>query len=143
MSRPTTEPNGTATFTIVLDIEPTADVTMALRSSDTTEGTVSPASVVFTAGNWNVPRRVTVTGVDDDHVDGDVVYAILIDPAVTTDGRYRGLDAADVTLRNLDNDPLLLPGGAREFEDALSEIVPDIASAWSWATAKQGRERSQ
>ncbi len=38
----TTESGGTATFTVVLTTQPSADVTLALSSSDTTEGTVSP-----------------------------------------------------------------------------------------------------
>ena len=38
----TTEAGGTATFTVVLNTQPTADVTIALTSSDTTEGTVVP-----------------------------------------------------------------------------------------------------
>ena len=44
----TTEGGGTATFTIVLTSQPTADVTIGLSSSNTAEGTVSPASVTFT-----------------------------------------------------------------------------------------------
>ena len=36
----TTEAGGTATFTVVLRRQPTADVTIGLSSSDTTEGTV-------------------------------------------------------------------------------------------------------
>ena len=36
----TTEAGGTATFTVVLTRQPTADVTIGLSSSDTTEGTV-------------------------------------------------------------------------------------------------------
>ena len=61
----TTEAGGTATFTVVLNTQPTADVTIALSSSDTTEGTVGPASLTFTTANWNVAQTVTVTGVDD------------------------------------------------------------------------------
>ena len=34
----TTEAGGTATFTIVLNTQPTADVTIGLSSSDTTRG---------------------------------------------------------------------------------------------------------
>ena len=73
----TTEAGGTATFTVVLNTQPTADVTIALSSSDTTEGTVSPASLTFTTANWNVAQTVTVTGVDDAVVDGDVAYTIV------------------------------------------------------------------
>ena len=56
---------------MVLNTQPTADVTIALSSSDTTEGTVGPASLTFTTANWNVAQTVTVTGVDDAVVDGD------------------------------------------------------------------------
>jgi len=39
----TTEPGGVATFTVQLTSQPSAGVTVGLASSDTTEGTVSPA----------------------------------------------------------------------------------------------------
>ena len=52
-------------------------MTIALSSSDTTEGTVSPASLTFTTANWNVAQTVTVTGVDDALVDGNVAYTIV------------------------------------------------------------------
>src|SRR5205085_1535082 len=67
---------GTATFTVVLSSQPTANVTIALSSSNTAEGTVSPASLVFTPANWNVAQTVTVTGVDDQVVDGPITYTI-------------------------------------------------------------------
>src|SRR5213079_2317905 len=61
----TTEAGGTATFTVVLNSQPTANVTIAVSSSDAAEGSVSPTTLTFTAGNWNVAQTVTVTGVDD------------------------------------------------------------------------------
>src|SRR5207249_6779117 len=73
----TTEAGGTATFTVVLTSQPTANVTIGLTSSNTGEGTVSPASLIFTAANWNVAQTVTVTGVDDSVVDGNVAYTIV------------------------------------------------------------------
>ena len=69
---------------MVLNTQPTADVTIALSSSDTTEGTVGPASLTFTTANWNVAQTVTVTGVDDAVVDGDVAYTIVTAAAVST-----------------------------------------------------------
>src|SRR5205814_938652 len=62
----TTEAGGTATFTVVLNAQPTADVTIGLSSSNPSEGTPSPASLTFTPANWNTPQTVTVTGVNDD-----------------------------------------------------------------------------
>src|SRR5439155_13557000 len=61
----TTEAGGTDTFTIHLNTQPAANVTIGLSSSDLTEGTVSPSSVIFTPSNWNTDQVVTVTGVDD------------------------------------------------------------------------------
>ena len=67
----TTEAGGTATFTVVLNTQPTADVTIALSSSNTDGRHGRPASLTFTTANWNVAQTVTVTGVDDAVVDGN------------------------------------------------------------------------
>ena len=77
---------------------------MALSSSDTTEGTVSPASLTFTTANWNVPQTVTVTGVNDRLDDGNVAYTIVTAPATSTDATYNGVDASDVAVTNTDDD---------------------------------------
>nr|MCU0756942.1 hypothetical protein [Xanthomonadales bacterium] len=102
----TTEVGGTATFIVVLNSQPTADVTIGLSSSDTTEGTVSPSSLTFTAANWNTARTVTVTGVDDLIVDGNVAYTIVTAAATSADPAYAGVNAADVGVTNTDNDDL-------------------------------------
>ena len=102
-----TEANGankTATFTVVLTSQPTAGIAIALSSSDSTAGTVSPSSLVFTAGNWNVAQTVTVTGVNDDLADGTQNFTILTAAAVSTDPAYHGLDPTDVTASCLDDD---------------------------------------
>jgi len=100
----TTEDGGTDTFTVALNTEPTANVTIGLSSNDTTEGTVSPTSLTFTAGDWDTPQTVTVTGVDDSIEDGDVGYTIVLDRASSADLDYNGLDPADVSVVNQDND---------------------------------------
>jgi hypothetical protein len=100
----TTEAGGTATFTVVLNSQPTANVTIGLTSSDTTEGVSAPASLTFTAANWNTPQTVTVTGVDDATVDGDVAYTIVNAAAVSADTSYNGLNPAEVSVTNTDND---------------------------------------
>jgi len=100
----TTEGGGTDTFNVVLDSEPAADVTIDLSSSDLSEGTVSPASLIFIAEDWDLPQQVIVTGVDDAIVDGNIPYTIVTAPAVSADPDYNGLDAADVSATNLDDD---------------------------------------
>jgi len=100
-----TKENGqTATFTIVLQSKPTAAVKIGLSSSRPTEGTVSPASISFSLTNWNAPQVVTVTGVDDKIQDGDQLYTIVTGAASSTDPKYNGMDAADVSVTNVDDD---------------------------------------
>src|SRR5688500_14037519 len=81
---------------------------MALISSDTTEGTVAPASLTFTTANWNVAQTVTVTGVNDTIVDGPIAYTIVTAAATSTDTAYSGVNPSDVSVTNTDNDA---PGG--------------------------------
>ena len=97
-----TEAGGTATFTVVLQTQPTADVTVDVSSSDLTEGTVAPAVLTFTPATWNTAQRVTVTGAADAVRDGDVAFVVVVAPAISSDGRYAGLDPADVSVTNLE-----------------------------------------
>ncbi|HEX8780607.1 MAG TPA: hypothetical protein VF728_05510, partial [Nocardioides sp.] len=98
----TTEAGGTATFALTLASEPVADVVVTLSSDDPTEGTVSPATVTFTAADWNVARTVTLTGVNDFVDEGDVAYAVQV-AAASPDPKYQGL-AASVAATNTDDD---------------------------------------
>lgn len=100
----TTEAGGTASFTVVLNAPPTADVTIPVATSDASEGTASVSSLTFTPFNWNTPQTITVTGVDDAAYDQDVAYTILLGTAASGDARYQGLNPADVSAVNRDND---------------------------------------
>ena len=99
----TTEAGGTATLSVVLQEAPTQDVQVALSSTDTTEGTVSPATLTFTPANWNVAQTATVAGVDDPMVDGDIAYQIQFSVS-SSDVAYNGLVVAPVDATNTDND---------------------------------------
>ena len=100
----TTEAGGQATFTVVLDSEPTASVSIGVSSSDTTEGTVSTTTLMFTSTTWDAAQTVTVTGVDDSVDDGDQTYTIELAAAVSTDPNYSGEDPTDVSVSNTDDD---------------------------------------
>ncbi len=100
----TTEDGGEDRFTVVLDTQPTAEVTINVRSSDTSEGTVNTSSLIFSATNWNMPQVVIATGVNDAVVDGDQVFTVILDPASSTDNVYNGLDPIDPMYTNLDDD---------------------------------------
>lgn len=100
----TNEGGGTATFTVRLNSEPTANVTIGVSSSDTTEGTLSPATLSFTTANWNSNQTVTVTGVDDALQDGPQIYSIVLAAASSSDSNYNGLNPNDVSVTNIDDD---------------------------------------
>ena len=100
----TSESGAIATFTIQLNSQPTANVTVPLSSNDTTEGTVSQSQIVFTATNWNQPVTITVAGVDDTILDGNIGYTVAIAAATSTDPLYNGINPADFSITNLDNE---------------------------------------
>jgi VCBS repeat-containing protein len=99
----TTEAGGTAQFSVSLAVPPVADVTIAFLSSDETEGLLSVASITFTSANWNTPQFVTITGVDDAFVDGNVAYSIIT-TATSTDANFNGVSVVDLSVVNNDND---------------------------------------
>ncbi len=102
----TTEAGGTAQFTVTVNgyPMPTGDVTIALSSSDTSEGVISPANLTFTPVDWNVPQTVTLTGVDDGVVDGAQPYSINLSATTSTDANYDGLTSGKVGAINIDNE---------------------------------------
>ena len=99
----TTETGDTAEFTVVLDTQPLADVTIAISSSDETEGTVNTDSLTFTSENWDEPQTITITGVDDDEADGDIEYTIELAAAESEDNNYNGIDPDDLDIFNSDD----------------------------------------
>ena len=103
----TSEEGGTVFFTVNLVSQPTANVVISVSSSDATEGIISPSSLIFTSSDWNISKTVNVTGIDDDVVDGDVVYSVLLGVASSDDVRYNGLDPKDVLVINIDNDAII------------------------------------
>ena len=99
-----TEAGSSTTFTIVLTSQPTGDVTMPLAASNPAEAAVSPASLTFTATNWNIAQAVTVTGVDDAVDDGDVGSSVTIGPTTSSDANYNGLSPSAVAVTTTDDD---------------------------------------
>jgi hypothetical protein len=116
----TTETGGSAEFTVVLDSAPLLPVTVALASSDTTEGTLSTTSLTFTLLDWNIAQNITMTGVDDAFDDGDAAYTIITAAAVSLDPLYSGLNAADVAVTNADDEapgPVITLSGSSGLEN--------------------------
>ena len=100
----TNEASGSASFTVVLTAAPTANVNIPVSSNDPSEGEVSTSLLSFTPSNWYQAQTVTITGVDDGDIDGDIGYAIELAPASSSDATYHNWDADDVSVTNIDGD---------------------------------------
>jgi hypothetical protein len=98
------ENGATASFTVRLDAAPTANVTLALASTDASEAKISKTSLTFTPADWATPQTVVVTGINDSIVDGTVACMIITRAAVSADANYSGLDPVDINVLNADNE---------------------------------------
>jgi hypothetical protein len=90
----TTGAGGTATFTVRLLSEPSADVTLPVSSSDSHIGTVDKSSLTFTNADWFMDQTVTITSITS----SGLTYSIVLGAATSTDTDYNGLDAPDVSV---------------------------------------------
>jgi len=98
----TNEGGGFASFNVVLAVVPSAEVVVLISSDNLDEGTVSASRLTFTPSDWATPQTVTVTGVNDDLVDGPQSYVVNLISS-SGDSDYDGLSSS-VSLTNLDND---------------------------------------
>ena len=78
---PITEGGAATSFSAVLDAMPSGNVVLALMSSDTGEAMVSAGALTFSPSNWNVPKVVQVSPVDDNLPDGQQPYMVLVSVA--------------------------------------------------------------
>ena len=62
-----TEGGATATYDVVLESEPTADVTITPAGGAQLQ---TPAALLFTSANWDTAQTVTVTATDDAVAEG-------------------------------------------------------------------------
>ena len=98
------ESGTTDTFTVVLDAQPASDVVITVVSSDTGEVTVN-SPLTFTPANWDTAQTVTVTGADDDLVDGTIssTITLAVDDA-NTDDSFDAVADQTVSASNTDDD---------------------------------------
>ena len=100
------ESGSSTSVDVSLPSEPGYPVTVEITSSNTAEGKVWPALLVFDATNWETPQAVYVAGQDDNEIDGDQVFAIemvMRSDDERVDGNTWSLD-----VKNADDDVLRL-----------------------------------
>ena len=115
---------GTASYQVALDSAPRYSVTVSVTpaaDSDPDLG-ATPARLTFTTSNWNTGQTVAVSAADDqDGTDGTATFRHT---ATSTDPEYSGIEIADVT--------------AAENDDEYAHFIPFFPSA---STAVQGFAR--
>lgn len=84
----TNEFGGNDGFNVVLGFAPTQNVVLNIVNGDPSEGIVAPTTLTFTPADWDVPQAVTVSGVDDGIVDGDVSYTIDVSVDAASDENF-------------------------------------------------------
>ena len=90
------------TYTVVLDSQPSADVTVTVAGHSGTDVTPNPTTLTFTSTTWATAQTVTVTAGDDADATNDTVS--LTHSATSTDSDYDGITIAGVTVTVADND---------------------------------------
>jgi hypothetical protein len=106
------EDGSTAKVRFALLSAPSGNVVIPISLSDTGEATLNGVtSITITPANWNQPQNneVTITGVDDDFADGDILYSLVTGNPTSSDGTYDALTASDIadpSLTNIDDDSI-------------------------------------
>ena len=93
---------GSGTYTIVLDSQPTADVTVTINDPSNTDVTAEPASLTFSSTDWNTPKTVTVNAAQD--ADAEDETATVTHTVTSTDSSYSGASANSVAVSVTDDE---------------------------------------
>ena len=90
-----------SSYTIGLASEPSGEVAVAVTVPGSTDVSVAPAAVTFTAIDWQTPRRITVSAAEDDDILADAPVR-LAHAAKGAD--YDGTTGDSVTVTVVEND---------------------------------------
>ena len=116
-----------ASYTVVLDSQPTASVTVTVVVPSGTEVTPTPNPLTFTMSNWQTGQTVTVTAAADEDTANDTVS--LTHSATSNDTHYSGITIAGVTVTVVDNDDTAagICGRTEEVRDALVALISGVS----------------
>ena len=152
------EEGGSGTYTVKLDTQPTASVTVTIAGHASTDislsgGTLTDDTLTFTASNWDTAQTVTVTAGADNDAASDA--AVTLTHTVTGTGEYAEVTAGSVTVTIVEKDASVLSvrdaeaaedGGNVVFTVSVSaasggEVTVDYAT--SDVTATQGQDYTE
>lgn len=104
-----TEAGGTDTYTVVLNMVPTANVliTVTPGSQVRVNGSTSPIVLTFTNLDWSTPQSVTVGAVNDAVASGSIHNSTISHSSASGDPGYNGIGVAGITVHISDNEFVL------------------------------------
>ena len=125
------------TYTVVLNSQPTADVTITIGGQSGTDVTAAPSPMTFTAVNWAMAQTVTVTAGDDANLANETVS--LTHAAESADSDYDSVTIADVTVTVEDNDTaqvmgLMIEPGNAQLVAQWTEVADATGYQLQWKT---------
>ena len=126
-----TIPEGNSdTYTVVLQLQPTEDVTVAVTVPSGSDASVNPASLTFTEDNWKTSQTVTVTTqADTDDADDTVALS-----HAASGGNYQGVTAENVTVTiaevdvSTNNRPVFTSGDIFDKKENETEVGTMVAT---------------
>ena len=113
----------TETYTVVLDFQPAADVTVTPSVTANRGLTLDPPSLTFTTSDWETPQEVTVTAVEDANRANEEA-TITHTAAESGSGMAYDLAASaidDISVTVNDNDVISLSATSLPIAEGLSE----------------------
>ena len=124
------EAGGTSTFTVALAAQPLRSVTIEVTAAGADLMAVAPTSLEFTVDNWEIPRTVTVTGVNNERVDSNRATTVTVAVDDGTDTGYSDVDPVSVAV-TVTNDDVLAGQIAIPpvFVSASAGLLVELASA--------------
>ena len=123
-----TEQNTTGdTYTVVLNSQPTANVTVTVAGHAGTDVTPTPTTLTFTSTTWATTQTVTVTAGNDTNTANETVS--LTHSAESTDTDYGGITIAGVTVTVTDVDSEV--PGVPGVPTVTSASVTSVMAAWT------------
>ena len=114
------DPTG-GSYTVGLNTQPTAVVTVTVAGHAGTDVTPDPTTLTFTTSDWDTARTVTVTaGNDADTTDDSVT---LTHSAASTDNDYSGIAIDEVAVTVSDNDTAVAAGICERTKKVRDELL--------------------
>ena len=132
-------------YTIVLDSQPAASVTVTVAGHSGTDVLPTPTSLTFTSMNWDTAQTVTVKAVNDANTVDETVS--LTHAATSTDTDYDGITINGVTVMVEDNDTaqvtgLMLTPGDGELAVAWAPLANATGYEVQWKSGGQSYNNS-